>query len=246
MTQTSIGNHSRGAPSSSAEYVEVRIRRELTNKPLSDNRSSSPVKGTSGPSLALSQRLTSSFQSEMIAAMPRLRSFAISLSKDRDRAEDLVQETFLRALAFADRFESRGDMLPWLKAILRNQFYSEQHKRRREVPDEDGKYAETLVTKAEQQIRVEYGRVFVELSKLPRTMRDAIMLVGLEGLSYDEAALAENCPKGTMKTRVHRARMRLVETLGFSDIRSEFADTIVSSVLTGAERSRSDLGQRCN
>jgi RNA polymerase sigma-70 factor (ECF subfamily) len=245
MIQTSIENHRKRARPSSAKQVEVDMDRDTTSKSLSHGCSLSAVKVRSESS-AFSQRPISSFQSEMIAAMPRLRSFAISLSKDRDRAEDLVQETFVRALTFEDRFESRGEILPWLKTILRNQFYSEQHKRRREIADADGKYAETLVTKAEQQIRVEYSRVFAELSKLPRTMRDALLLVGRDGLSYDEASLAENCPKGTMKTRVHRARTRLTETLGLGDVCSEFTDTIVSSVLTNAERSRSDLGQHYN
>jgi RNA polymerase sigma-70 factor (ECF subfamily) len=244
MIQASIENHCNRTPSSSAKCVEA--RREAAKKSSSHNVPSRPVTARRVSSLELSQRPTSSFRSEMIAAMPRLRSFAMSLSKDRDRAEDLVQETFLRALTFEDRFESRGEILPWLKTILRNQFYSEQHKRRREVLDVDGKYAETLVTKADQQIRVEYGRVFAELSKLPRAMRDAIISVGLDGLSYDEASLAQNCPKGTMKTRVHRARIRLGETLGYSDIGSQFVDTIVSSVVANAERSRSDLGRHCN
>ena len=188
-----------------------------------------------------SQRIPSSFQSELIGAMPKLRSFAIALSRDRNRADDLVQETLLRALSFADRFEPGTKLVPWLQTILRNHFYSEQKKRQREVPDADGVYASTLVAKAEQPGHVAYKRACVELARLPPNMRDALLLIGVDGLSYDDAARAMNCRKGTAKSRLHRARARLAKVLAIENVSHECNDTIISSVIASVDNSRHDI-----
>jgi RNA polymerase sigma-70 factor (ECF subfamily) len=189
-------------------------------------------------------QIRSSFQSELIGAMPRLRSFAVALSRDRDRADDLVQETLMRALSFADRFEPGTKMVPWLRTILRNQFYSEQRKRRREILDEDGVYADTLVAKAEQPGHLAYKRACVELNKLPPNMKEALLLIGVHGLSYDDAAMVMNCSKGTAKSRTHRARARLAKVLEIEDISYECSDVIVSSVMARVDSYRSDVRSR--
>src|SRR5271168_2836164 len=93
----------------------------------------------------------------MLAAVPSLRAFAISLSGNVDRADDLVQETLLRALANIESFEPGTNMSAWLFTILRNLFRSEYRKRRREVEDADGRYAETLKSHPEQTGRVEFS-----------------------------------------------------------------------------------------
>ena len=92
----------------------------------------------------------------MLAAVPSLRAFAISLCGNVDRADDLVQETLLRALANINSFEPGTNMSAWLFTILRNLFRSEYRKRRREVEDADGSYAETLKSHPEQHGRVEF------------------------------------------------------------------------------------------
>src|ERR1700753_3473428 len=94
---------------------------------------------------------------EMLAAVPSLRAFAISLSGNVDRADDLVQETLLRALANIHSFQPGTNMPAWLFTILRNLFRSEYRKRRREVEDADGRYAESLRAHPEQTGRVEFG-----------------------------------------------------------------------------------------
>src|SRR5450432_4718751 len=94
----------------------------------------------------------------ILAAIPNLRAFAISLSGNVDRADDLVQETVLRALANIDSFQPGTNMPAWLFTILRNLFRSEYRKRRREVEDADGSYADTLKTQPEQTSHVEIGR----------------------------------------------------------------------------------------
>ena len=104
---------------------------------------------------------------QVLATVPSLRAFAISLSGNIDRADDLVQETLLRALAHIDSFEPGTNMPAWLFTILRNLFRSEYRKRRREVEDADGRYADTLKSNPEQTGRVEFEEFRTALDKLP-------------------------------------------------------------------------------
>jgi RNA polymerase sigma-70 factor (ECF subfamily) len=150
----------------------------------------------------------------MLAAVPSLRAFGISLCGNVDRADDLVQETLLRALAHIDSFQPGTNMSAWLFTILRNLFRSEYRKRRREVEDPEGNYAETLKSQPEQTGRVEFQEFREALSKLPADQREALILVGASGFSYDEAAEICGCAVGTIKSRVNRARNRLADMLG--------------------------------
>ena len=100
--------------------------------------------------------LTDSLRDDILASVPSLRAFAISLSGNGDRADDLVQETLLRALANIDSFQPGSNLPAWLFTILRNLFRSEYRKRRREVEDADGSYADTLKTQPEQTSHVEF------------------------------------------------------------------------------------------
>ena len=100
--------------------------------------------------------LDPSVRDTILAAVPSLRAFAISLSGNVDRADDLVQETLLRALAHIDSFQPGTNMSAWLFTILRNLFRSEYRKRRREVEDPEGNYAESLMSQPEQTGRVEF------------------------------------------------------------------------------------------
>src|SRR5678810_1394817 len=100
----------------------------------------------------------------VLAAVPSLRAFAISLSGNVDRADDLVQEALLRAMANIDSFEPGTNMPSWLFTILRNLFRSEYRKRRREVEDADGSYAETLKSQPEQTSHVEFKEFSAALS----------------------------------------------------------------------------------
>src|SRR5436305_5501980 len=149
-----------------------------------------------------------SVRDAMLAAVPSLRAFAISLCGNVDRADDLVQETLLRAWANLNSFEPGTNMSAWLFTILRNLFRSEYRKRRREVPDGEGTYAETLKTQPEQASRVEFEEFRTALAKLPSDQREALVLVGASGFSYEEAAGICGCAVGTIKSRVNRARTR--------------------------------------
>ena len=150
-----------------------------------------------------------SVRKAILAAVPSLRAFAISLCGNVDRADDLVQETLLRALANIDSFQPGTNMSAWLFTILRNHFRSEYRKRRREVEDSDGHYAETLKSQPEQYGQVEYREFREALAQLPQDQREALVLVGASGFSYEEAANICGCAVGTIKSRVGRARAAL-------------------------------------
>ena len=118
-----------------------------------------------------------------LAAVPNLRAFAISLSGNADRADDLVQETLLRAIANIDSFQPGSNLPAWLFTILRNLFRSDYRKRRREVEDADGSYAKTLKTQPSQHTHIEFEEFRVALDKLPQDQREALILVGASGFS---------------------------------------------------------------
>ena len=158
--------------------------------------------------------LQPSVRDVMLAAVPSLRAFAISLSGNVDRADDLVQGTLVRAIGNIDSFQPGTNMLAWLFTILRNQFRSEYRKRRREVEDADGSYIESLTSAPGQHGYMEFKEVFAAVAKLPLVQREALLLVGASGFSYDEAAAICGTPVGTIKSRTNRARTLLAELLG--------------------------------
>jgi RNA polymerase sigma-70 factor (ECF subfamily) len=157
--------------------------------------------------------LDNTLRDQMLSAVPSLRAFAISLSGNVDRADDLVQETLLRAIANIESFQPGTNMSAWLFTILRNLFRSEYRKRRREVEDTDGSYAESLKSQPEQGGHLEFKEFRAALAKLPPDQREALILVGASGFSYEEAAAICECAVGTIKSRVNRARNRLADLL---------------------------------
>src|ERR1700692_1299426 len=153
----------------------------------------------------------------MLAAVPSLRAFAIALCGNIDRADDLVQEALLRALTNLSSFVQGTNMSAWLFTILSNQFRSEYRKRRREVEDADGLYAERLTSLPEQTSRLEINEFRQALKLLPPEQRESLILVGASGFSYEEAAQICGCAVGTIKSRVNRARSRLAEILSIDN-----------------------------
>jgi RNA polymerase sigma-70 factor (ECF subfamily) len=153
----------------------------------------------------------------MLAAVPGLRAFAISLCGNVDRADDLVQETLLRAISSINSFQPGSNMSAWLFTILRNQFRSEYRKGRREVQDTDGSYLDSLKSLPEQHSRVEFEDFRDALATLPSVQREALLLVGASGFSYEEAAAICETAVGTIKSRVHRARTRLSKLLAIDN-----------------------------
>ena len=109
-------------------------------------------------------------------------------------------------------------MSAWLFTILRNHFRTEYRKRRREVEDADGGYAERLTAREEQTSHIEFNELREALLKLSADQREALILVGASGFSYEEAANICDCAVGTIKSRVNRARLRLAEILGVETV----------------------------
>jgi RNA polymerase sigma-70 factor, ECF subfamily len=154
------------------------------------------------------------FADGIVTSLPSLRSFAISLTRSVDQAEDLVQETVLRAIHKQEKFEPGTNLQAWLLAILRNLFCSACRRSKREIEDADGSYAATLIAIPDHEDRIMLKHLAAALAKLPEGQRKAIMLVGAEGMSYEAAAQALGCAVGTIQSRVNRARNRLAELMG--------------------------------
>ena len=173
---------------------------------------------------------------EILAAVPSLRAFAISLSGNVDRADDLVQETMLRALANIHSFQPGTNMPAWLFTILRNLFRSEYRKRRREVEDTDGSFTDSLKSHPDQIGRVEFQEFRTALRQLPDDQREALILVGASGFSYEEAADICGCAVGTIKSRVNRARNRLAKLMSVDSIEDFGPDKTTRAVLAGNDR----------
>lgn len=178
----------------------------------------------------------------MLAAIPQLRAFAISLCRNRDYADDLAQETLLRACSNIARFEPGTSMTAWLITILRNQFYNDYRKRRREVADADGMYAETLTIPPSQIARLQHEELRAALAELPDEMREALILVAAAGYSYPDAARICGCALGTLKSRIHRARTRLAEALSVDGGDELAEDPVDLAIAARAEHGRSLAG----
>jgi RNA polymerase sigma-70 factor (ECF subfamily) len=170
----------------------------------------------------------------LIASIPNLRAFAISLCGDLHRADDLVQETLIKAWSHYDAFKEGTNLKAWLFTILRNTFISERRKLVREVQDFDGDHAARLALHPEQQGHVDFTDFTKALAQLSPEQREALMLVGAENFSYEEAAKITGCEIGTVKSRVHRARVRLAEVLNIRGTEEFGPDLAVEAVLNQA------------
>lgn len=153
------------------------------------------------------------WRDEVLALTPALRAFAWSLCHDAAEADDLVQETLLKAWSHRDRFEPGTNLRAWLFTILRNTFYTTLNHRRREVQDDQGQFAAGLSAQPSQDWSVSVTELRAAMQRLPPEHREALILVGGAGLTYQEAAEVCGCAIGTIKSRVNRARTRLIRLL---------------------------------
>lgn len=160
----------------------------------------------------------STAREELLSAVPSLRAFAISLCGDVDRADDLVQETLLKAWSNLSSYSQGTNMRAWLFTILRNNFYSQFRKRRREVQDVDGVLARRLAVRPEQPGHMQVRDFKWAFTQLPPDQREALVLVQASTLSYKEVAEVCGCAVGTVKSRVSRARSTLAELMELDDI----------------------------
>ncbi|MGB3722490.1 MAG: sigma-70 family RNA polymerase sigma factor [Pacificimonas sp.] len=152
------------------------------------------------------------FKAELALVIPHLRAFGRSLSGNADTADDLVQETLLKAWAARHRFQAGTNMRAWTFIILRNLFLSQMRRARFKGEWDDFTAAKILAAPAGQDQQVELADLQRGLLELPQAQREALILVGAGGFAYEEAANICGCAVGTIKSRVARGRAAL-ETL---------------------------------
>ncbi|MDZ4841055.1 MAG: sigma-70 family RNA polymerase sigma factor [Hyphomicrobium aestuarii] len=157
------------------------------------------------------------FQYQLEGVASNLRAFAMSLTRDPSRADDLVQETLAKAWEHQSRFELGTNIKAWLFTILRNTFLSELRKRKAEVEDPDDNFASSIISRGAQDGHMDLVDFSRALADLPPEQREALLLIG-EGYSYAEISSTCGCAVGTVKSRVNRGRCKLRELLGLEEM----------------------------
>lgn len=169
---------------------------------------------------------------ELLQHIPNLRAFALSLTGNADQADDLVQEALMKAWTSLERFQPGTNMRAWLFTILRNAFYSEFRKKRREVEDADGVMASKLSSHPEQFGHMDLDDFRRVLETLPSDQKEALVLIGASGFSYEEAAEICGCAVGTVKSRVNRARTRLAQLLSVDSVADYGPDAVAAPIIS--------------
>lgn len=170
---------------------------------------------------------------QIVDFLPNLRAFALSLCRNSAQADDLVQETIMKAWGNFDKFDTGTKLEAWLFTILRNTFYSSLRKSRREVSDSDGIHAASMYTRPAHDGRLAFNDFEKAFDKLSPEHREVLILVGASGYSTEEAATMIGVAVGTVKSRASRARKRLAELMGMTEgeeVLSD-ADRINSAVM---------------
>jgi len=143
----------------------------------------------------------------------------VSLCGNPEHADDLVQETLLKAWSHFEKFQEGTNLRAWLFTILRNTYFSECRVRRHQAEDRDGRKAEALCVPAPQDEHVDLQDFRKAINLIAAEQREALILVAAAGFSYEEAAAIVGCAVGTIKSRVNRARIKLSELMGVDDPR---------------------------
>jgi RNA polymerase sigma-70 factor (ECF subfamily) len=173
------------------------------------------------------------FKSDLTRLIPHMRAFARSLCGDPADADDLAQDALLKAWHARASFRPGTNLKAWTFMILRNQFYSEKRRSWRRQPLDPEVAERTLVDEADPSAPLELDEVRRALAGLPEEQRDALIMVGAGGLTYEDAAEALGCALGTVKSRVSRARARLAALLAagaFADDEAPAAEALDSIV----------------
>lgn len=162
---------------------------------------------------ALKEQDPFSPRSEIVELIPALRAFARTFYRDTGNADDLVQETLTRALASIHQFSPGTSMRSWLFTIMRNAFYTRLRVEKREAPGTPECVSTRPAIDATQEWSVRGREVARAIQRLPGQQREVLVLIGVLGMSYDEAAGICDCAIGTVKSRLNRARSRLLREL---------------------------------
>lgn len=177
--------------------------------------------------------MTADPRDELTEHLGALRAFALSLTRNSATADDLVQDTLIKAWTNIEKFSPGSNLRAWLFTILRNTFYSLRRKRKREVEDADGSLALALASKPEHDGRLNMRDFMQAFEQLPDTQREALILVGAGGFSYEEAAETCGVAVGTIKSRVARARASLADILRLQDDEAlELTDSVTAGILS--------------
>jgi RNA polymerase sigma-70 factor, ECF subfamily len=148
------------------------------------------------------------FRDDVVAAMPSLRLFALSLCRNPDRADDLVQDTVVAALTHQETFMPGSNLDAWLFVILRNKFRSRHRKGRREVEDPDEAMAKAVPFEDSPLRKMEVAEMLDFIERLPPVWRIPLKMIA-DGATYEEIAAETNQTIGTIKSRVNRGRTLL-------------------------------------
>ena len=150
---------------------------------------------------------------EIVALLPDLRAFACFMCREREAADDLVQSTVVIALDKQSQFTPGTNLKGWLFTIMRNRFYADLRSQRRRPPSFDGEDATPALAVDNPEAAVAMKELSSALWRLSAQAREALILVGASGFSYEEASRLCGCTVGTLKVRVSRARKELAKQL---------------------------------
>lgn len=152
-------------------------------------------------------------ESDMLACIPSLRAYARFLTGNGSRAEDLVQDAVVRTLAAAHQFQAGTNLKAWMSTILRHQYCNELRKNRARIQTVSDMGRHEAAVLPNQESSLDFGDFCRACWLLSEDQREALVLIGVGGLSYTEAAEVCNCPVGTIKSRLSRARLELLRIL---------------------------------
>lgn len=165
------------------------------------------------PSAEVKRLSDAEFKHQLVETMPHLRAFARSLASDPVLADDIVQDTLVKAWSARKRFDASKSMRIWAFVILRNTYFSQFRRKKFEGIYDAEEAAQILVAEPEQEDRIHLSDLHSALMELSDDQREAIVLVGAGGFSYKQASEIAGCAEGTMKSRVSRGRKDLVTIL---------------------------------
>ena len=176
--------------------------------------------------------MSSDPRDEIVEHLAAMRAFAVSLTRNSALADDIVQDALVKAWSNIDKFEPGTNMRAWLFTILRNTFYSYHRKHKREVQDSEGALSENLSSKPDHDGRLQMRDFNTAFAMLNEEQREALVLVGAGGFSYEEAAETCGVAVGTIKSRVNRARARLAQLMHLDDDEAiEATDAVTAGIV---------------
>ena len=159
----------------------------------------------------------STFNDDLLQLVPNLRAFARSLTRNVTSADDLVQDTLVKAISYKDKYTEGTNLRAWTFTIMRNTFYNDRVKASREAEDPEGDLSAQLSVKPDHDGRLQYAEFKEAFAQLSDERREALTLVGALGMSYEEAAETCGVAVGTIKSRVGRARKDLAVIMNLGD-----------------------------